>query len=128
MYHFGSAAPLGSAPPPGHAWPEAVTPWPAAIGVSPPPLAELTPHSSRPAGLRPDCAISCQMACSWTVVPGVPPRDTNVDLPAMPDAATAANARAMSCGAPVLTPAGSGVLPASTKSLIHNALPYCRCE
>ena len=72
------------------------------------------------------------MPCSATVVPGVPPRETNVAFgvpPAlMPAAATSANAWVMLVAALPATPAGSPWLPASTKSLVHRARPYCSKE
>jgi len=46
----------------------------------------------------------------------------------MPAAATSANARAMLFEAFPTTPAGSAFEPASTKSLIQSARPYCSYE
>ena len=66
---------------------------------------------------------SAQIACSSVVVPAVPPRETNVALPATPAVATSTNAWAMLLAPLAATPAGSPVGPASTKSLIQIALP-----
>src|SRR5438874_1064244 len=82
----------------------------AALGASPPPLALLTSHSVSP-GVP---ASSAQIACSWTVVPGVPPRETKSALPVAPAAAISASAPATSCGELASTAAGSPGGPSST--------------
>src|SRR6478735_10197751 len=88
LYQSGSAIGLAHAPV-------------AVLGEVPPPLADETSQVWTP-------VVSAQIACSWTVVPGVPPRDTNVAWPAAPAAATFPNAWRMSYDeSPESTPAGS---------------------
>src|SRR5262249_23595497 len=73
----------------------------AVLGCEPPPFVVSTVQVSTP-------EVSAQIACSWTVVPGVPPRDTNVASPVAPAAAIFWKAWTMSSlEDPVITPAGS---------------------
>src|SRR6478735_8190981 len=79
----------------------------AVLGWSPPPLVGSTAQVLTP-------EVRCQIACSCTVVPGVPPRETKVALPAAPAVAIFWNACTMSSlEGPVITPAGSDGGPRS---------------
>src|ERR1700754_328000 len=72
------------------------------LGDSPPPFAALTSQVGTP-------VVVAQIACSCTVVPGVPPRETKFASPAAPAVATFWNASVMFDvgSAPLITPAGS---------------------
>src|ERR1700733_11777481 len=118
-YHVGAW--VATVPPSGQASPVA----PVLTGDMPPPSRSLTVQRVTPAGVSPALCINAQRACSSTVVPEAfcaPPREMNDAWFATPAAAMSAIALAMLCASAV-TPAGSPVGPARTKSLVKIACP-----